>query len=267
MLTLRLFCMLFILRQGLADVVTPTTESPNRINGGQRVNETVPFQVSLQMQRRGRWQHFCGGSIVSGQHVLTAAHCMEKMKVEDVSVVVGTLNWKAGGLRHRVVTKHVHPQYSISPRIINDIALVKVTPPFRLQRSDVSTILIGGSDRIGEKVPVRLTGWGSTTSSTSSATLPDQLQALNYRTISNEDCNQKGFRVTRNEICALAVQGQGACVGDSGGPLIKPGLQPHLVGIVSYGSSTCAQGRPDVYTRVSSFLPYISQVINQDLAQ
>ncbi|XP_017111094.1 chymotrypsin-1 [Drosophila elegans] len=267
MAILVLFCTFLILRKGLAEVVTPTTDPPTRINGGQQVNESVPFQVSLQMQRRGRWQHFCGGSIVSGQHVLTAAHCVEKMKVEDVSVVVGTLNWKAGGLRHRAVTKHVHPQYSMSPRIINDIALVKVTPPFRLERSNISPILMGGSDRIGEKVAVRLTGWGSTSPSTTSATLPDHLQALNYRTISNEECNQKGFRVTRNEICALAVQGQGACVGDSGGPLIKPGPQPHLVGIVSYGSSTCAQGRPDVYTRVSSFLAYISQVINQDLAQ
>jgi len=110
------------------------------------------------------------------------------------------------------VTKHVHPQYSMNPRIINDIALVKVTPPFRLERSNIGTILIGGSDRIGEKVPVRLTGWGSTNPSTSSATLPDHLQALNYRTISNEECNQKGFRVTRNEICALSVHGQGACV-------------------------------------------------------
>ncbi|XP_020798729.1 chymotrypsin-1 [Drosophila serrata] len=270
MTLLRLVCLFLILRESVADEASPILDSsdpPPRINGGQLVNETVPFQVSLQMQRRGRWQHFCGGSIVSAQHVLTAAHCMEKMKVEDVSVVIGTLNWKSGGVRHRVLAKHVHPQYSMSPRIINDIALVRVTPPFRLERSNIATIQLGGSDRIGEKVPVRLTGWGSTTPSTSSATLPDKLQSLNYRTISNEECNQKGFRVTRNEICALAIQGQGACVGDSGGPLIKAGPHPHLVGIVSYGSSTCAQGRPDVYTRVSSFLAYIAQVINQDLAQ
>ncbi|XP_068155168.1 chymotrypsin-2 [Drosophila tropicalis] len=246
-------------------VVGERLDEPSRINGGQSVNETVPYQVSMQIFRRGRWQHFCGGSIVSPQHVLTAAHCVEKMRVEDISVVTGTLNWKTGGLRHKVVGKHVHPQYSMSPRIINDIALVKVTPAFRLHRGDIGTIHLGNSDRIGEKVPVRLTGWGSTTSTSASASLPDRLQVLNYRTISNEDCKQKGFRVTGNEICALAVHGKGACMGDSGGPLIKPGLQPQLVGIVSYGSATCAQGHPDVYTRVSSFLPYISKVINQDL--
>lgn len=54
--------------------------------------------------------------------------------------------------------------------------------------------------------------------------------------------------------------------GDSGGPLIVPGPRQQLVGIVSYGSATCAQGYPDVYTRVSSFLPYISRILNQDLA-
>lgn len=49
----------------------------------------------------------------------------------------------------------------------------------------------------------------------------------------------------------------------SGGSSSKQ--QQQLVGIVSYGSYTCAQGKPDVYTRVSSYLPYISAILNQDL--
>lgn len=238
-----------------------------RINGGQLMNETVPFQVSLQMQRRGRWRHFCSGSIISELHVLTAAHCVEKMKLEDLSVLGGTLNWKTGGHRHKIVGKHVHPQYAMTPRIINDIAVLKVSPPFGLHRAEISTIPMGDSGRIGGKIPVRLTGWGSTTPSSSGAKVPDRLQVLEYQTISNEECAQKGFRVTPNEICALAAYGKGACMGDSGGPLILSSGRQQLAGIVSYGSATCAQGKPDVYTRVSSFLPYISKVLNQDLTR
>ncbi|KAH8311412.1 hypothetical protein KR044_006168, partial [Drosophila immigrans] len=238
-----------------------------RINGGQLMNKTVPFQVSLQMQRRGGWRHFCSGSIVSKVHVLTAAHCVEEMKLEDLSVLAGTLNWKTGGQRHKIVGKHVHPQYAMQPRIINDIAVLKVSPPFGLHLAEISTVHLGGVDRVGSKTPVRLTGWGSTTPSSSGAKVPDRLQVLHYQTISNEECVQKGFRVTPNEICALASHGQGACMGDSGGPLILSGERKQLAGIVSYGSATCAQGKPDVYTRVSSFLPYISKVLNQDLTR
>lgn len=43
--------------------------------------------------------------------------------------------------------------------------------------------------------------------------------------------------------------------GDSGGPLVVNGVQ---VGIVSFGQP-CAVGKPDVYTRVSSFTSWIEQ--------
>lgn len=183
-----------------------------RINGGQQMNQSVPYQISMQMLRRGGWRHFCSGSIVSEQHVLTAAHCVDKLEVSSLSVLAGVLNWKQAGQRHKIVAKHVHPQYAMSPRIINDIALLKVSPPFELQRAEVSTIHLGGTERIGRHVPVRLTGWGSTTASSTGTQLPDRLQVLNYQTISNEECVKRGFRVTPNEICALSAPGRGACM-------------------------------------------------------
>nr|CAD7196358.1 unnamed protein product [Timema douglasi] len=44
--------------------------------------------------------------------------------------------------------------------------------------------------------------------------------------------------------------------GDSGGPLVFGG---RLVGIVSWGTTTCAIGYPDAYVRVSEFLDWIRQ--------
>lgn len=213
-----LICLWTQLHLGLPDAAlaqVTTVPRPSRINGGQQMNQSVPFQVSMQMQHRGRWRHFCSGTIISEQHVLTAAHCVDKLKLEEISVLGGTLNWKVGGQRHKIVKRHVHPQYSTSPRIVNDIAVLKVTPVFALHSSssDIETIQMGNTDRIGGKVSVRLTGWGSITPSSAGAKVPDRLQVLNYRTISNEECVQKGFRVTANEICALAgTHGQGACM-------------------------------------------------------
>ncbi|XP_036224578.2 chymotrypsin-1 [Bactrocera oleae] len=240
------------------------TDSVNRINGGRPVELIVPYQVSLQVLRRGRYHHFCSGSIISPQHVLTAAHCVTKMNPNEISVVAGTLTWRYGGDRHGVAAMRSHPGFSSSSLIINDIAVLKVTPSFNLARTSISIISLGSRARVGENVAVRLTGWGSLTP-TGSSGLPERLQMLDYQTISNKECAQSGFRITANELCALGERGHGACVGDSGGPLTISNGTPQLVGIVSYGTATCAQGRPDVYTRVSSFLPYINRVISSEI--
>lgn len=43
--------------------------------------------------------------------------------------------------------------------------------------------------------------------------------------------------------------------GDSGGPLVADGVQ---IGIVSFGRP-CAIGKPDVFTRVFTFLNFITE--------
>ena len=60
-------------------------------------------------------------------------------------------------------------------------------------------------------------------------------------------------------ICAGAENAD-SCQGDSGGPLVyRSGeLQPwYLIGVVSFGSTQCGDGRPGVYTRVDKYLNWI----------
>uniref|UniRef100_A0A1A9VA56 Peptidase S1 domain-containing protein n=1 Tax=Glossina austeni TaxID=7395 RepID=A0A1A9VA56_GLOAU len=72
----------------------PNWEWQSRIvNGEPAVIEDHPYQVSLQNVENN---HFCGGSILSEDIVLTAAHCLEGRKPEDVKVRLGSTMYASG---------------------------------------------------------------------------------------------------------------------------------------------------------------------------
>lgn len=64
----------------------------------------------------------------------------------------------------------------------------------------------------------------------------------------------RGFRIFEDNLCTLTPDGKGACMGDSGGPLMDD--QGHCVGIVSWGVP-CGTPFPDVYARIFTMLPFI----------
>lgn len=63
-------------------------------------------------------------------------------------------------------------------------------------------------------------------------------------------------------LCTDNKVGQGACIGDSGGPLV---VKNKLVGVVSWGV-LCASGKPDAFSRISSFIDWISATTQIDVA-
>merc|ERR1719300_1488431 len=102
-------------------------------------------------------------------------------------------------------------------------------------------------------------------------------QRLGLPVLSSEQCKRKWkfFTPTESQICAGGELGKDSCKGDSGGPLFlsqvknrnigEPtldGTEPwYLMGIVSFGSRRCGSGKPGVYTRVESFIPWIRKTI------
>ena len=184
-----------------------------------------------------------------------------------------------GEMSHAVCDKTEHQSFN-NPRYDNDIAILKLCKPLMFTegklslnywlsgaRSDIWYLLISVVRPICLPDPTQdydnvnavVTGWGDLTRGGSQ---PDILQEVTVRTQSTEQCRgQYGQnKISDNMICA-AKPGKDSCWGDSGGPLAVQGQGGEFrqVGVVSFGRGCARPGYPGVYTRVTSFLPWIRQ--------
>lgn len=88
----------------------------------------------------------------------------------------------------------------------------------------------------------------------------ETLLFLDLVTLGQLDCQSRisgefSERITNNTLCAYSNEiGRGMCYGDSGGPLV---VENRLIGLVSWCVSY-AIGRPDVFTRISSYVEWIN---------
>jgi len=89
----------------------------------------------------------------------------------------------------------------------------------------------------------------------------DVLLKVDVPIVSKSECDSSysGFGgIPPNQICAgLEEGGVDSCQGDSGGPLYMDG---EIFGVVSWGVGCAFPGYPGVYTEVSAYSDWISQV-------
>ncbi|XP_074004317.1 trypsin I-P1-like [Numenius arquata] len=225
-------------------------DDDDKIVGGYTCPEnSVPYQVSLNSG-----YHFCGGSLINSQWVLSAAHCYKSR----IQVQLGKHNLELTESTQQLINSAKvirHSGYS-SYTLDNDIMLIKLSTAAQLNRA-VQTVPLPTSC-VATGTTCLISGWGNTLSSGSY--YPDTLQCLQAPVLSQTDCEEAYPRkITKNMMCVGFLEGgKDSCQGDSGGPVVCNG---ELQGIVSWGIGCAQKGYPGVYTKVCNYVSWIEKTI------
>uniref|UniRef100_A0A8C3A9S1 trypsin n=1 Tax=Cyclopterus lumpus TaxID=8103 RepID=A0A8C3A9S1_CYCLU len=223
------------------------------VGGYECPRHSVPYQVSLNAG-----YHFCGGSLISSQWVVSAAHCYKsriqvRLGEHNIAVNEGTEQWIDA-------TKMIkHPQYN-SYNLDNDIMLIKLSRPAALN-SNVNTVSLPSRCTQADENCL-VSGWGNTATNGSELSLEagrEERSCVWSQMIMWDDLYSIKLEwvlgVTPVKLLLFVLQG------DSGGPLVCNG---QLQGVVSWGYDCAMKGHPSVYARVCRYNSWISTTMRNN---
>lgn len=199
-----------------------------RIVGGREVSPPGKYSFMVSIQDSAGFT-YCGGSLISPRHVMTAAHCVVDTVAADVSIVLGRHDiTTSDGLVLGVSRIDVHPAFDMDT-FGNDIAVLTLivdAPPLYtpVRLSDNTAFEAPGTS-------VLVIGWGATREGDRSS-VSNVLLETGVSVVSNTQCYVAYPGTPPTLFCAgWPTGGKDACQGDSGGPLFLGTVDGHVQGV------------------------------------
>lgn len=231
-----------------------------------------PWMVAIFRKYKTIKRFYCGGSLITQKHVITASHCVfdEKnypLDPSDLSVRLGehdltSDNDNASTIDRLVKITKYHEKF-VPETYENDIAILTLDKAVKFTNS-IHPVCLPYKVLRNENLVDRsafITGWGKTVYN---GNYSDKLREAQVPIIDLEHCKmayQDVVNLTKVYMCAgYEDGGTDACLGDSGGPLMLPGGEDnnyYQIGIVSFGILCAHRDYPGVYTRITEFLDWI----------
>ena len=228
--------------------IAPAFAAP--IVGGRPATREYAFMVSL---REKGGDHFCGGSLIRRNVVLTAAHCAEDSEPKALQIMVGSHKLSEPGPLIGVKKITIHPRYGADGS--HDAALLRLKR--KVRQKPIRIAGLGERDLWAPGTPATVIGWGQDNFVVGAT--PDELHEVEVPIVSDGDCARSygnplfGFDPVSMVCAGEDTGGKDSCQGDSGGPLMVEDARGRLVqvGVVSFGLGCGFPAFYGVYSRVA----------------
>ncbi|XP_076245966.1 transmembrane protease serine 9-like [Calliopsis andreniformis] len=245
-----------------------------------KVNE-FPYAVALGYKdtntdtNSSSLKYTCGGTLISLQHVLTAAHCVNNIQNSvPIEVRLGDVDIKSTTYNvQRIPISDIisHPEYR-RHSVYHDVAIIKLKTKVQMSNSAkpicLETKPVNSLSMTSDTSLVAV-GWGTT--GVAENTSDKLMRTPSLSLVNKEECRKyypESFRLSRGiddtMFCARdnnSSRRSDACYGDSGGPMLMLAKSDEsVVGVTAFGSG-CGSVVPGIYTSVYSYLDWIEEQV------
>lgn len=243
----------------------------NAVVGGAPITvEQVPWQALVIVEPDNR---LCGGAIIDPGWLVTAAHCVVGFQGDQIDAHVGitSLSERNSTNRVQIAEVIVHPSWD-EQNFRNDIALLRLAAPLPATLRTRPISLPVGLDAATwppAGTPALISGWGATEFGGQPSNQLRQAQLSVLGDPGEGVCGRYGTSFDVGvEICAGSPSGGvDSCQGDSGSPLvIDVAGTPRLAGLTSVGFECGRVEYPGIYTRVTSFVPWLQGYVPESVS-